>query len=233
MLSRRDPGMPMAETHNPAAFDAPACVAGILAATVAYRLDDCHRLLGAAVAALPPAPLMRDVLGPVLREAGNRWHRGELAIVQEHLLSAAIRRQLGQLLDAGNRTAAGPAIVFATLSGERHEMGTLMLAAVAASHGFRAVDLGPDLPVAEVGRLCQHLPVAAVAVSLVTHPDVIDAGRQLIELRRLVPADVPLWLGGQAAALLGPGQLPGGSRLVRDLDAFEACLADLAARRTP
>lgn len=223
----------MAENPSPAAFDAPACVAGILAATVAYRLDDCQQLLGAAVGALPPAALMRDVFGPVLREAGNRWHRGQLAIVQEHLLSAAIRRQLGQLVDAGNRTATGPAIVFATLSGERHEMGTLMLAAVAASRGFRALDLGPDLPVAEVARLCQHVPVGAVAVSLVTHPDVIDAGRQLIELRQHVPAAVPLWLGGQAAGLLGPAQIPGGVRLVRDLDTFEACLADLPARRTP
>jgi hypothetical protein len=77
------------------------------------------------------------------------------------------------------------------------------------------------------------VPVAAVAISLVTNPDVIDAARQLIELRRLVPADVPLWLGGQAAALLGPGQLPANTFHVRDLAEFDARLADLASRRTP
>lgn len=220
-------------TNTEGAFDAPACVAGILAAAADYRLTDYQRLLAAAATALAPAPLMRDVVGPVLREAGNRWHRGELSIVQEHLLSAAIRRQLGQLLDAGNRQATGPTIAFGTLSGERHELGSLMLATVAASRGCRAIDLGPDLPVAEVGRLCARLPVAAVALSLVTHPDVIDAGRQLIELRRVIPAPVALWLGGQAALLLGPGQLPLGSRLVRDLAEFETCLADLAARRAP
>lgn len=213
-------------------FDSQQCVAGILAAAADYRLDDYHALLAGAVAALEPRSLVRDICGPVLREAGNRWHRGELAIVQEHLLSATIKRCLSQLIEAGNRNATGPAIAFGTLSGERHEMGGLMLAVVAASHGLRPIDLGTDLPVAEVGRFCQHVPVAAVAISLVTHPEVIDAARQLIELRRLVPVDVPVWLGGQAAALLGPGQLPGNTFHVRDLPEFEARLAALAVRRS-
>jgi hypothetical protein len=156
-----------------------------------------------------------------------------MSIAQEHLLSAAIRRRLGRLLDEGNRAAAGPAIAFATLSGERHEMGSLMLAVVATHRGFRAIDLGPDLPVAELGRFCGAVPVAAVALSLVTNPEVIDAARQLIELRQRIPAGVPIWLGGRAAQLLGPGQLPTDTTLVRDLDDFETCLAGLAARRTP
>jgi methanogenic corrinoid protein MtbC1 len=220
----------MAET-NPG-FDSQQCVAGILAAAADYRLDDYHALLATAVAALEPRSLVRDICGPVLREAGNRWHRGELAIVQEHLLSATIKRCLGQLIESGNRKATGPAVAFGTLSGERHEMGSLMFAVIAASHGIRAIDLGADLPVAEVGRFCHHVPVAAVAISIVTHPEVIDAARQLIELRRLVPADVPLWLGGQAAALLGPGQLPANTFHVRDLPEFETRLAAIVARRS-
>jgi MerR family transcriptional regulator, light-induced transcriptional regulator len=218
---------PPATRHD---FDAAACVAGILAAAVEYRLEDYQQLLAEAVTTLEAGSLVRDVVGPVLREAGNRWHRGELSIAQEHLLSAAIRRRLGQLLDDGNRRATGPTVVFATLSGERHEMGSLMLAAVATSRGFRAIDLGPDLPAPELGRVCRSLPVAALAISLVTHPDVIDAGRQLIELRRLLPVELPVWLGGQAANLLGPGKLPEHTRLVRDLSDFDACLAGLTAR---
>jgi methanogenic corrinoid protein MtbC1 len=216
-----------------AAFDVQQCVAGILAAAVEYRLADYDALLSGAFEALDPATLVRDLCGPVLREAGNRWHRGELAIVQEHLLSAAIKRRLGQLLDTANARASGPAIAFATLSGERHEMGSLMLAVIAASRGIPAIELGPDLPVAEVGRFCRHVPVAAVALSLVTNPEVIDAARQLIELRRVVPAEIPLWLGGQAAALLGPGQMPANTFHVRDLAQFDAQLEDLASRRTP
>jgi methanogenic corrinoid protein MtbC1 len=219
--------------ESTASFDIQQCVARILAAAADYRLGEYNALLAGAFATLDPATLVRDVCGPVLREAGNRWHRGELAIVQEHLLSAAIKRRLGQLLESANLRASGPAIAFATLSGERHELGSLMLAVIAASRGIPAIELGPDLPVAEVGRFCRHVPVAAVAISLVTNPDVIDAARQLIELRRLVPADIPLWLGGQAAALLGPGQLPANTFHVRDLAEFEARLTDLASRRTP
>jgi hypothetical protein len=41
-----------------------------------------------------------------------------------------------------------------------------------------------------------------------------------------------VWLGGQAAALLGPGQLPANTFHVRDLPEFEARLAALAVRRS-
>lgn len=215
------------------AFDIPQCVAGILAAAADYDLAAYEGLLTAAVARLDPVAFVREVCGPVLREAGNRWHRREFSIVQEHLLSAAVKRRLGVLLEAANRSTSGPAIAFGTLSGERHEMGSLMLAVIATSRGVPAIDLGPDLPVAEIVRFCRHVPVGAIAISIVTNPQVIDATRQLIELRQQLPADVRLWLGGQAAALISPGQLPADTFHVRDLSDFEARVADLAVRRSP
>ena len=62
-------------------------------------------------------------------------------MVQEHLLTAAVRRQLAYALDIYNRAATGPSLAFTTLSGERHEMGSLMLALIAATRG-----ISRDLP---------------------------------------------------------------------------------------
>jgi methanogenic corrinoid protein MtbC1 len=174
--------------------------------------------------------VVRDVFAPVLREAGDRWHSGELSIVQEHLLSSAVRLQLCYALDLHSRTARGPAIAFTTLSGERHELGSLMLAVVTASRGYRAIYLGADLPVDEVSRFCAHVSVSAVAVSLVTTPEVIDVHAQLHTLRSLLKPPVEVWVGGQAAQRLDKATLPAQTFRITNMRHYEERLAALGTR---
>lgn len=205
-------------------------VARILAAAEGYRVAECDQLVAAAREALAPTIFVRDVCSPALREAGDRWERGVFSVAQEHLLTSAVRRQLTCALDVYNRSASPPALAFTTLSGERHEMGSLMLAVIAASRGAQTIYLGPDLPVAEVGRFCSHVPVAAVAISIVTSPVVIDALHQLRELRAALPSDLPIWLGGQASAHLNHRTLPANCLLISGLASFERLTAGLKAR---
>ena len=204
-------------------------VANILDAIAGYRIADCDRLIVEAQATLAPVTLIGEVFAPMLREAGDRWQSGQLSVVQEHMLSSAVRRQLGHSLDFHNRAApAEPCLAFTTLSGERHEMGSLMLAVIGASLGVRSIYLGPDLPVSEVGRFCTNVRVAAVAVSVITKPQVNDADEQLQELRHTLPASIGIWLGGYSALHLEPGQVPDNCTLIPDLEDFERRLAALA-----
>jgi cobalamin-dependent methionine synthase I len=143
------------------------------------------------------------------------------------MLSGVIRRQLANALDRHLQSASGPRVLFTTLSGERHEMGGLMGAVLAASRGYQCIYLGPDLPPEEIARFCAHQPVDALALSLVTQPDVIDAFAQLRELRENVPSNVEIWVAGQAAAILGRQPLPDGVHTLRDLEAFLQRLAAL------
>jgi methanogenic corrinoid protein MtbC1 len=202
-------------------------VTRILQAAEGFRVAEYDRLAEEAREKFPPLTLIREVFSPVLLEAGDRWEQGRFSVVQEHMLTSAVRRQLSYALDQHNRRAVGPALAFTTLSGERHEMGSLMLAVIAASHGFPTVYLGPDLPAAEVGRFCARVSVAAVGISIVTTPEVLDAPRQLEELRLALPPDVQIWLGGQATERLLPGQMPANAILVRDLAEFEERLMGL------
>lgn len=205
-------------------------IARILAAAGEYRIGDCERWLCEARKQLPLAELVEDVLAPLLREAGNRWHRGELSVVQEHMLSSAIRRQLDSVLERHGAAVPGPTIAFTTLSGERHELGSLMLAVITASRGLRSVYLGADLPVDEVGRFCARVDVAVVALSLVTSPEVFDAYAQLATLRGLLSPAVEIWAGGQAAHLLDPVRLPDRTFRITSMTEFEARLAELQDR---
>lgn len=205
-------------------------VADLLAAAEDFDIAACDRVFAEAVASLDALRLVRDVVSPVLREAGNRWHRGELSVVQEHMLSGVVRRQLSYALDRHLQNAAGPSVLFTTLSGERHEMGGLMGAVLAASRGFRCIYLGPDLPAVEIGRFCARRPVAALALSLVTQPQVIDAHGQLVELRQAVAPDIEIWVAGQAAMLLERDSLPAGVIALADLTGFLHRLAGLRTR---
>ena len=207
-------------------------LAGLLAAAEAYDFLACERLCTQAVAELDPLVLVRDVVSPVLREAGNRWHRGDWSVIQERILSGVVKRQLSSALLGHLASADGPSLVFTTLSGERHELGGLMGAVVAASRGFRCIYLGPDLPATEIALFCVHRPVDVLALSLVTQPDVNDASGQLLVLRQTIPAATEIWVAGQASMLLAREPLPAGVVAIADLTEFLDRLAGLR-KRTP
>ena len=143
LLSDRDSDSGMA---------ARAFVQRILCAVEKYRSDECDAAIAMAFALLPAVDVVRDVLSPVLRETGERWHRGEFTVAQERLLSSAVRRLVSGLLNTFSGLAQGETVVFATVSGEQHELGILMHAALAASRSLRTLYLGPDLPASEIAR---------------------------------------------------------------------------------
>lgn len=159
-----------------------ALVERILDAARRFRSAECEQVLTLAIAMLPPQRLVRDVLQPLLREVGDRWHRGEFAISQERLVSTVVRRHVALMLDAYDRTARRGPVVFATLPGERHELGLLTSAMVCASHGFKVHYLGPDLPPAEIARYARETGSAAVGLSLVLCEHLQSVPNQLTEL---------------------------------------------------
>jgi DNA-binding transcriptional MerR regulator/methylmalonyl-CoA mutase cobalamin-binding subunit len=210
---------------------AEAFIERILAAVGKYRPAECDRVMATAFALLSPFDVVRNVLSPALREVGERWHRGDLSIAQERIASNCARRQLTALLHTFNSVAKGPAVVFATLSGERHELGILMCAALAASLQLRTYYLGPDLPAEEAARCAQKSNAAAVAISVVMHDHLEAALEQLHTLRRQLPDEVEIWLGGAALRLVDASKLPPRSILMLEPGDFEQRVELLAAAR--
>ena len=64
----------------------------------------------------------------------------------EHLASGILRSLLGSALQPTAVSALGPRIVFATPTGEKHELGLLMAALTALGAGADPVYLGAELP---------------------------------------------------------------------------------------
>ncbi|NLA67667.1 MAG: cobalamin B12-binding domain-containing protein [Gammaproteobacteria bacterium] len=173
----------------------------MLDAVADYRVDAFDRELSVAIATLPLSVLLARVVGPLLREVGLRWADGRLAIAQERLVSSLLRARLLSVLDQHPRERR-PRLLFATLSGERHELGLLGAALHACDAGIPVLYLGTELPPEELARVADRLGARGVAVSSV---DPGQARHALDQLRRLDAAlgpDVTIWLGGTNARYL-------------------------------
>jgi DNA-binding transcriptional MerR regulator/methylmalonyl-CoA mutase cobalamin-binding subunit len=213
-------------------------VTRILGAVESYQPPECDQLIAMAFALLPTSRVITDVLAPTLREVGSRWERGKLSIGQERILSCAVRRKVMGVLNTFqgntyNGSGAGPLIVFATLSGERHELGILMCAALAASFTLRLDYLGADLPAEVIADHAERVGAAVVAISVVMADDARRCQRQLIALRRRLPQPIGLWVGGGGAEQLASRRLAPGIVLLTGFRDFEQRAALLARAHAP
>ncbi len=185
-----------AETHRDPQYQLPADVSVLSRALDRYDLDAIDATLNRHAVVLPPRDLVFAVILPLLAEVGRRWEAGLLRPSQEHLVSSIVRSVLGGLLRASTRPHASPKVVFATPTGERHELALLSAALLAASAGFGVIYLGPDLPAADIGHAAAIAGARVVIVGLTT-PDAV-ARPEIHRLARL-PDGIELWLGGPAA----------------------------------
>jgi MerR family transcriptional regulator, light-induced transcriptional regulator len=183
-------------------------IARALAAAQAYRPEVCDETLGLALATLPPEDAVRCVFSPVLHKAGEWWHQGELSVGREHMLSACLERLLMSTINVYQKVASGPRVVYGTLSGERHGLGALMAALLAAAQGLRCCQLGIDLPPPELAEVVEKTESVALGLSLVSVSNVKDTLAQLIALSSLVPDGIDLWLGGPGVDALKTDAVP-------------------------
>jgi DNA-binding transcriptional MerR regulator/methylmalonyl-CoA mutase cobalamin-binding subunit len=191
----------VAELAPAAPTVSPARLHEVAAALDSYDLPALERSLNRFAAVLPPREFIFAVVLPLLTDIGDRWQSGTLRPAQEHLVSAIVRSVLGGMLRTLTRPEARPRVVFATPSGERHELGLLCAAILAAVEGFGVVYLGADLPATDIFHAA-HRAEARIVIVGVTTPGAITRAEQ--RALSQTPADIALWVGGPQAAALMP-----------------------------
>jgi DNA-binding transcriptional MerR regulator len=146
-------------------------------------------------ASLSTAELAAGVLEPALVEVGERWFRGTISVYQEHLASGVILRALGRVLDDARRGNARPTrrAVIASVQGERHEGGVLVLGVMLELAGWRALTMGVDLPVVELRKAVEAWKPDAVGVSFVLSRSINKRFRELATI-----GGVPIFVGGRS-----------------------------------
>ena len=157
-------------------------------------------LLERVLAKLPPVRAFDEVLVPLQREVGERWHAGQLSVGQEHLVTQEVRGRLIGLLLVAPQDGVKRAVL-ACFPEEQHEVGLLGAALRMRHAGFKVTMMGPRTPAVEVGKVARALKADVVGLSAV-----MDPGAQAFEttLMRLMEELLPgtmVWLGGPVAKL--------------------------------
>ncbi|MBL8618993.1 MAG: MerR family transcriptional regulator [Deltaproteobacteria bacterium] len=147
---------------------------------------------------------------PTLTEVGELWEEGEISVAQEHFASAFCReRMVGMLAALGHGPDTGELVVCAGVAGERHEGGLLSVAVRLALRGARVSYLGPDVPADALISACRDRLPAMVCVSATGPRDLAELLSYVRAVRRGLPAEVRLSIGGGAIERLQPGAEPG------------------------
>lgn len=145
---------------------------------------------------------------PLLRRVGELWIGGNLQVFQEHFLSEQLIRLLNAEISAMQKSAGKPLVVLATLPGEEHTLGLLMLTAVLSARGISVINLGGEVPMDQIGHAVQQFQADVVGITFSGSYPYRNIRQHLLELRERLGDNVDIWTGGEGVRRLR--KLPAG-----------------------
>ncbi|MDH3622549.1 MAG: MerR family transcriptional regulator [Myxococcales bacterium] len=216
--------------HMAAAFPAPSTQPAlrhlpevrerVLAAIEHLRTDEAEQILSRAALSTEPTDFLKEVVGPILVEVGDRWERGELRIAHEHACSTVMRGLLFSLMRLYPTNDARRRVVVATPAKEDHELGALMVAMLAAMHGWNVLYLGPNLPAKEIAYAVTDTDAQLLMLSI-TNLKPKDSEREIAAIESALSERVRILVGGRAATAPRDSRV----QIQQDLALVEAALS--------
>ncbi len=187
---------------KPAAAAAPTSIHSIHQECVAaMRALDARAFEGAlkrGVASFGTMGLLQRVIAPLTQMIGELWIAGSISVGHEHLATSVLRTFLLNAARPFGETKHSPRLVVATPAGQIHELGALLVAAMATQLDWEVIYLGASLPAPEIAGAARQSHARAVALSLVYPEDDSRLDNELALLRELLPAEVSILAGGRA-----------------------------------
>lgn len=192
----------------------------VLGAIERLRTEEAEQLLSRAALSTEPSEFLKSVVGPILVDIGDRWERGELRIAHEHACSTVMRGLLFSLMRLYPAGDARRRVVVATPAKEDHELGALMVAMLAAMHGWSVLYLGPDLPAEEIAYAVEDTNAELLMLS-VTNLKPKESQREIAAIEGAIPERVKILVGGKAAKALPESR----AQIQQDLALVDAALS--------
>lgn len=107
-----------------------------------------------------------DVFRPVQLELGRMWHMNEITVAEEHFATATTQMVMAQLLPLAQRKPQdGRVMIAASVQGNAHDLGVRFVADFFELAGWRAIYLGPNVPVEDLVLAVQDFGAHLVALS--------------------------------------------------------------------
>jgi MerR family transcriptional regulator, light-induced transcriptional regulator len=196
----------------------------------AVRALDAHALeqaLTRSETGLGAVGMLQRVAAPLAKAIGDSWREGTITAAHEHFASVVLRTHLARATRPFATGGSEPVLVVTTPAGQLHELGALLAAAMAANLGWHVMYLGASLPAPEIAGVARQSRARAVALSIVYPADDPRLDGELIRLRELLPPEVKLIAGGQAAPAYRDVLNRIGALQVEDLALLSSALDEL------
>jgi methanogenic corrinoid protein MtbC1 len=168
----------------------------LVAAFSRFNQTEAESLLSRPLSMLPPLEACRQILVPLMRELGDRWHRGEISVAVEHFGTSLVRSKLVMLLETMRHRSSNKTVLCACPPGDQHEGGLLMFAIEAVEQGWQPIYLGPDLPIAALAATVRQAAPLLVALSVILRRETNELQRLLGSLHEAIDGRCPVLLGG-------------------------------------
>jgi len=161
--------------------------------------------------------MLQRVVAPLTQVIGDLWQRGEVTAAHEHFASAVLKAFLFNATRPYPVSETAPWLTVGTPTGQVHELGAMIVAAAAGCQGWRVNYLGCCLPPAELAGAAVQARARALALSLVYPQDDLRLPAELETLRRQLPAEIALIVGGRAAPAYAATLQRIGATMINDL----------------
>jgi len=168
-----------------------------LSAVMDLDSDSLERSYDRVAIDLTRPALLCDIIAPLFEEIGNRWRKGSLKIINEHMATSVTRNFLLNMLRSTAISNSAPKIVIATTIGQWHDIGALTVALTAAESGWHPIYYGPNLPAEEIALGVQKNNARVLAISITHLLDQHPLVDELRKLRRYVGRNTAFFIGGR------------------------------------
>jgi len=145
-------------------------------------------------------------LAPLTSLVGELWAGGQLEVFEEHFVSRQLVRFLDVAMSRLGFPSGDPQVLLATLPGERHALGLLMVEALLRHAGSATLNMGTDVPMDQIVSAVERSGVLTVALSFSACYPRGPIRAHLDELANRLPPGVEVWIGGAGVRRLS--QLP-------------------------
>jgi DNA-binding transcriptional MerR regulator len=180
--------------HQPVAERVPDLLQPLRNAIDDFNYRSLNDQMGRMASVLPPEELVHQVVLPLMREVGERWHNGQVSVGQEHMVTAIMHHVLGSLMRLYRPGPNAVQVLFTTPEGELHALGILAAAMLAAGAGLSPVYLGPSLPAKEIAQAARSSGAKVVVLQVTESGPGVR--KRVLQILDSLPVGVELWIGG-------------------------------------
>jgi methanogenic corrinoid protein MtbC1 len=150
-------------------------------------LDEGHSITG----------LFTGVLLPAQAEVGRMWHADELNVAEEHFVSATTKAIMAQLMSRAElRSSNGKTMLAAGVAGNHIDIGLQAVADFFELDGWRAIQLGADVPTYDIVQAVEYFEADLVGLSA-------SQGTQFEAVRQTINAIRSSGRGGAVKIIVG------------------------------